>query len=92
MLYSKSCSEAARNLIYQLLNITHAEGFGKYSKFSILKKYLRPANFLHLIDNMRAKLSNWKINFLSPAGRLTLIKTALNAIPTYSMQYLIKKH
>ncbi|KAG5595652.1 hypothetical protein H5410_036884 [Solanum commersonii] len=36
---------------------------------------------------MKAKLSNWKMNFLSQVGRLTLINTTLVVIPAYTMQY-----
>lgn len=38
---------------------------------------------------MRAKLASWKLNFLSHAGRLTLIRSTLNAIPAYIMQYFL---
>lgn len=33
---------------------------------------------------MKKKFSSWKINFLTPAGRLVLA----HAIPTHSMRYL----
>ncbi|KAG5625231.1 hypothetical protein H5410_010449 [Solanum commersonii] len=88
-LYSKACSDATRNLILQLLNITHATNFGKYLGFPILNKNPKPFNFLHIINNVKAKLSNWKMNFLSQAGRLTLINSTLAAIPAYTMQYFI---
>ena len=77
MLHSKACSDANRNLTLQLLNITQAEKFGKY------------LGFLHIIDNIKAKLSNWKMNFLSQAGRTTLINSTFDAIQAYTMQYVI---
>lgn len=38
---------------------------------------------------MRSKFSNWKLNFLRQAGRLTLTKLTLDAIPAHTMQYFI---
>lgn len=89
MLHSKACSDSNHNLILQLLNITQAEKFGKYLGFPILNKNLKPSHFLHIIDNMKAKLSNWKMNFLSQAGRRTLINSTVDAIQAYTMQYFI---
>lgn len=87
--YFKACSEDILNLIWQFLNIAPEEGFGKYLGFPFINKNPKPTNFIHLIDNMRAKLSNWEIKFLNSAGLLTLIKSNLDAIPAYSMQYFI---
>ena len=39
-----------------------------------------------MLDLIRAKLQGWKRRNLSFAGRATLIKLVLSAIPTYHMQ------
>lgn len=36
---------------------------------------------------MWEKLDSWKFNYLSQAGRLVLIKSTLDVIPAYIMQY-----
>ncbi|KAF3626028.1 hypothetical protein FXO38_29486 [Capsicum annuum] len=61
--------------------------FGKYLGFPILNHQPRAKDFQYIIDNMENKLANWKTNFLTPMGRLTLIRSTLNAIPAYTMQY-----
>ena len=42
---------------------------------------------------MKQKLSRWKENLLSMAGRSVLIQSSLSTIPNYSMQcaYLLSK-
>ncbi|GJU43814.1 RNA-directed DNA polymerase, eukaryota, reverse transcriptase zinc-binding domain protein [Tanacetum coccineum] len=43
------------------------------------------ANWQHLIDHFRGKLSSWKANLLSIGGRLTLIKAVLGSLGIYYM-------
>lgn len=42
--------------------------------------------YQHLLDIMKAKLTGWKATSLSMAGRFTLAKCVLDAIPFYTMQ------
>ncbi|WOL04386.1 hypothetical protein Cni_G13107 [Canna indica] len=45
-----------------------------------------PANAQNFIlDQMKAKLSAWKVNFLSQVGRVVLVNSVLNAIPLHSL-------
>ena len=39
-----------------------------------------------VVDKVRKRLASWKTNFLSRAGRLVLISSTLNTIPSYYMQ------
>lgn len=45
-----------------------------------LKKHWKP-----VIDKFQARLSKWKAQSLSFGGRITLIKSVLNSLPTYYM-------
>jgi len=38
---------------------------------------------------MKKKLSSWKVNFMTTAGRTILMKSTLNTIPAYTMQYFL---
>lgn len=38
-----------------------------------------------IIDRVRSKLSGWKQNFISQAGRKVLIKAVVRAVPSFAM-------
>lgn len=42
-------------------------------------------NYNYILDKMRTKLTAWKANSLSLAGRTTLVKSALASISVYTM-------
>lgn len=46
----------------------------------------RIATFQFLLDRIQSKLSSWKIETLSQAGRTVLIKAVLSSIPSHIMQ------
>lgn len=48
--------------------------------------HLNNSDFNYILDNIHAKLGNWKTNFHSPAGRVVLIQSTLNTKPNYAMQ------
>ncbi|KAJ3700817.1 hypothetical protein LUZ61_004522 [Rhynchospora tenuis] len=49
---------------------------------------LKKVHFKPLIDAFQRKLDGWKIRFLSSAGRLTLVKVVLTALPLHYMQVI----
>ncbi|CAN1746203.1 Putative ribonuclease H protein At1g65750 [Linum perenne] len=59
---------------------------GKYFGVPILHGRATNAHFKYILANIDAKLTGWKSNSLSLAGRVTLATSVLNAIPAYSMQ------
>ncbi|XP_042941372.1 uncharacterized protein LOC122276027 [Carya illinoinensis] len=61
---------------------------GKYEKYLGLPAFVGRSKyntFRILKEMIWQKISNWKNNFLSQAGREVLIKAVLQAIPTYTM-------
>ncbi|KAG5249134.1 non-LTR retroelement reverse transcriptase [Salix suchowensis] len=49
--------------------------------------------YSYLLENLQQKLTGWKSNNLSLAGRITLCQSVLSTIPLYSMQAaVIPKH
>lgn len=68
-----------------ILGIQKEGGVGKYlglpEHFGRKKKDL----FTSIVDRIRQRASNWSTRFLSRAGKLTMLKAVLTAIPTYSM-------
>ncbi|KAJ3687028.1 hypothetical protein LUZ61_016192 [Rhynchospora tenuis] len=49
---------------------------------------LKKIHYKPLIDAFQRKLDGWKAKFLSPAGRLVLVKSVLSALPLHYMQVL----
>lgn len=56
--------------------------------FPIFQARQTRANFQFLLDNFKSRQTGWKTNFLTMAGRVTLIKSTLNNLPNYIMQYI----
>jgi len=61
---------------------------GKYLGFPLLKGRVHNRDFSHIIDIVNSKLARWKTKLPNKAGMLTLAKSVLSAIPTYTMQNL----
>ncbi|GLT97931.1 hypothetical protein SLE2022_154720 [Rubroshorea leprosula] len=59
---------------------------GKYLGFPIVSKKPTKSDLEFIINKAKQKLSGWKAKLLSPAGRLTLIKSTLCALPMHVMQ------
>ncbi|KAG6401482.1 hypothetical protein SASPL_138339 [Salvia splendens] len=62
---------------------------GKYLGIPIFHGMVTKNNFQYLIDKVRARLSGWSASSLSLAGRITLAKAVLTAIPSYCMQVVL---
>lgn len=58
----------------------------KYLGFPVTRDRRRRETFQYVIERVRGKLSTWKANCLSTAGRVTLAKSVLSAVPLYPMQ------
>ncbi|KAH1038182.1 hypothetical protein J1N35_039925 [Gossypium stocksii] len=54
---------------------------GKYLGVPLLHQRVTRDTFQYIVENMRKKLAGWKSKLLSFAGRITLAKAVLAAIP-----------
>lgn len=74
------------------LQICDCSGFqvtndlGKYLGVPIIHNRVNRRSFQFILDKVDQRLSNWKANSLSMAGRLTLTKSVIQSLPTYVMQ------
>ncbi|CAN1764377.1 Putative ribonuclease H protein At1g65750 [Linum perenne] len=59
---------------------------GRYLGIPLIHGRVTNAHFKYILENMDAKLSGWKRETLSLAGRVTLASSVLNAIPSFAMQ------
>lgn len=58
---------------------------GHYLGTPLIGRVPKNRDYQHLIDKVTNKLAGWKIHQLSLAGRITLGKAVIQALPTYSM-------
>ncbi|CAN1138974.1 Putative ribonuclease H protein At1g65750 [Linum perenne] len=59
---------------------------GRYLVVPVLHGKITKNTYQPILDRLDSKLSGWKSNSLSLAGRVTLALSVLNAIPAYAMQ------
>lgn len=62
--------------------------FGKYLGFPMFNSRPKKSDFQFLLDNFKHRLAGWKTNFMTMAGRTTLIKSTLNALLNHVMHYI----
>jgi hypothetical protein len=85
--FSKNVDEQLKSDIVQHTGYTPVINFGKYLGANIDSGRTTRGKFNHIIVKIQNKLSGWKHQCLSLAGRLTLTKYVLSSIPYYHMQY-----
>jgi CRISPR/Cas system CMR subunit Cmr4 (Cas7 group RAMP superfamily) len=59
---------------------------GKYLSFPLIQGRVKKDHFNFVIEKIKRRLSNWKMKMPNKAGRTTLAKLVLMALPVYSMQ------
>ena len=70
----------------RIFNISHHESLEKYLDCPIFQGRPSKNTFQDTISKAMTKLVGWKGNSLSKAGRIILIQSHLESIPTYTMQ------
>lgn len=89
IIFSKNCSKDIRTATSNFFGMKSSESFGKYLRFPILDSSPKTKDFLFILDNMRNRLADWKINCLNMTARITLSSTTLASIPNYVMKYTL---
>jgi hypothetical protein len=82
---SKNIPRATREKLVQISGFRETSNLGKYLGVPLMGRTPRKEDFNYIIEQVSAKLSNWKANHLSLAVRVTLAKSVLEAIPLYPM-------
>jgi hypothetical protein len=55
------------------------------SWYAIVVRKLTKSDFYPLIDKIAERLPGWKATLINSAGRVTLVKSVLTAIPIYHL-------
>ena len=84
--FSPNTPSNLKDNVCEILGIQATSCLGKYLGFPLRHKGAGRNQYNFIVERMIAKLSGWKTKFLSCAGRLVLVKSVMEAIPSYVMQ------
>lgn len=85
ILFSKNVDTATRRRLVHLSGFKETRSLGKYLGVPLIGRAPKRRDFDYLMNKVRDRLSGWKSKQLSFAGRVTLSKSVIQAIPVYSM-------
>ena len=83
--FSTKTEPAIRSKAQQLLGIQREGGLGKYLGLPELFGRKKKDLFNSIIDRIHQRAISWSSKFLSTAGKTTMLKSVLSAMPTYTM-------
>lgn len=83
--FSKTVSNDFKSFAENSLSFTSSNSLGKYLVLPLKPTY-KKSDFLFILDKLNSKLSGWKRNTLSMAGRIQLINANLSSISSHAMQ------
>ncbi|GMI70835.1 hypothetical protein like AT3G24255 [Hibiscus trionum] len=84
--FSKNVEHDLSVAISSRFGFCRVSDLGKYLGVPLLHKRVTRASYHFIVQRVRDKLSGWMAKSLSLAGRITLAKSVLSAIPYYAMQ------
>ncbi|KAG7559442.1 Endonuclease/exonuclease/phosphatase superfamily [Arabidopsis thaliana x Arabidopsis arenosa] len=83
--FSAKTPENIKEKAHQTLGMQHVGGLGKYLGLPELFGRKKKDMFNLIIDRIRQRSLSWSSRFLSTAGKATMLKSVLAAMPTYTM-------
>jgi hypothetical protein len=89
IIFSQNVSLEKRSEILQLFGLLEANRFDSYLGLPSLVGRSKMQAFASIKERVGKKLNNWKVKFLSQAGKEILLKAVVQAIPTYSMSIFL---
>jgi ribonuclease HI len=88
--FSRNISRAAQADLSNLMGVRHVLGTGTYLGMPSMVGRSKKATFAYIKDRIWRKINSWRSRPISKAGKEIMIKSILQAIPTYVMSiYLI---
>ncbi|KAF5481190.1 hypothetical protein F2P56_001860 [Juglans regia] len=85
--FSKNKKQETKDIITTIAGVRTTDSYEKYLGLPALIGRSRNKAFKGILDRVRGKLSNWKMKLLlSQAEKEILLKSVIQAIPTYSMR------
>jgi hypothetical protein len=87
--FNRNTPIAEREAILAIAGVPMSQRFETYLGLPALVGRSRTKEFKAIIDRVEKRLKDWKIKFLSQAGKEILLKAVVQAIPTYSMNVFL---
>nr|KYP54028.1 Retrovirus-related Pol polyprotein LINE-1 [Cajanus cajan] len=84
--FSNNVGHVVRNEISSVFGFQRTNDLGKYLGIPTHHSRVNRVTYQGIIDKINSRLSGWKEKNLSFTGRLTLTKSVLQALPSYTMQ------
>jgi len=86
LMFSKNTCNFDKQVVGGIFNIPHSLSFGKYLGCSLFQGRPSADLFLSLMSKAASKLDTWVSKCFSKAGRVVLIQSNLESLPTHTMQ------
>jgi hypothetical protein len=83
--FSHNTSQERRQEILQLSGLTKTHHIDAYLGLPTFVGRSKNQAFCYIKEQVLNRLTNWKVNFLSQAGKEVLLKAVVQAVPTYCM-------
>ena len=83
--FSRNTLEVEKSRSAGVSGIPTTQCYDSYLGLPALVGKSRTATFKGIVDRVWRQLQDWKLKFLSPAGKEVLLKAVIQAIPTYCM-------
>lgn len=87
--FSATTNRNLRNHLLDLAGVSLCNGHEKYQGLPIMVGKNKYETFEAIKNKVWAKISNWKNVYLSQAGKGVLLKSVVQALPTYVMSLLL---
>ena len=72
--------------VCNVMTMQHTDDFGRYLGVPAVNSRVTKGLFQPMVTRVENRLVGWRAKCLSLAGRITLIKSTIIAIPAYVMQ------
>ncbi|WCJ25238.1 hypothetical protein M5689_007137 [Euphorbia peplus] len=86
MYCSKNMASALCNQLNKACGIPLTSSLGDYLGVPLCSGRVTKATFTNVVEAVQSRLSAWKVNSLSLAGRMTLIQSVTGTVPNHIMQ------
>lgn len=87
--FSKNVHMSRRMELSDWMGVGLTSDMGKYLGIPLIHRRVSQGLFVPIIEKTRRRLSGWKKGCLNLAGRCTLVKSVLAALPSYYMQTML---